>query len=57
MNVDPEGTSWWSNFWNSTFGKVFGTILVIGAIIGLSILTAGVGGFITTALGGGLFPQ
>ena len=55
MNVDPEGTSWWSNFWNSTFGKVFGTILVIGAIIGLSILTAGVGGFITTALGGGLW--
>ena len=54
MNVDPEGTSWWSNFWNSTFGKVFGTILVIGGIVAISILTVGIGTAITGALGGGL---
>ena len=54
MRVDHEGTSWWSDFWNSTAGKVVGTIFVIAAIVTVSILTAGLGTAITGALGGGL---
>ena len=33
MNVDPEGTSWWSNFWNSTFGKVSERYLLLEALL------------------------
>jgi len=55
MNVDPTGTSWWTNFWNSTAGKIVGTILVITAIIALSILTAGAGAAVTAALGSGFW--
>ena len=52
MNVDYEGTSWWSDFWNSTIGKIVGTVLVV-AVAAVSILTAGVGTAISGALGGG----
>ena len=55
MYTDRTGTSWWSDFWNSTFGKVFGTILVVVGVIALSIVTAGVGGAVTAALGGGFW--
>ena len=54
MNVDPMGTSWWTDFWNSVVGKIVGTILVAAAVVALSILTAGVGGAVTAALGGGV---
>ena len=53
MRVDHEGTSWWSDFWNSTIGKIVGTVLVVVAVAAVSILTAGVGTAISGALGGG----
>lgn len=42
----------WTDFWNSTLGKVVGTVLIVGAVIGLSILTAGIGTAVTAAIGG-----
>ena len=52
MNVDPNGTSWWTDFWNSLAGKIVGTILVVAAVV-VSIFTAGVGTAVAGALGGG----
>lgn len=55
MNVDPSGTSWWTDFWNSVAGKIVGTLLVVAAVVVLSVLTAGIGGAVTAALGGGFW--
>ena len=55
MNVDPSGTSWWTDFWNSVAGKIIGTILVVAAVAVVSVLTAGVGAAVTGVLGGGFF--
>ena len=54
MNVDENGTSWWSRFWNSLAGKILGTILVIAAVVVLSVATAGIGTAVAGALGGGV---
>ena len=54
MNVDENGNSWWSRFWNSLAGKIVATILVAVAIVTISILTAGIGTAVTGALGGGV---
>lgn len=53
MNVDPNGTSWWTDFWNSLAGKIIGTILVVATVVVVSIFTAGVGTAVAGALGGG----
>ena len=53
MRVDPNGTSWWTDFWNSLAGKIVGTILVVAAVVVVSIFTAGVGTAVAGALGGG----
>ena len=47
---DPTGHSW-ESFWDSTFGKVLGTVLTVGAVVGLTILTAGVGTAVTGLFG------
>ncbi|MCV2231764.1 RHS repeat-associated core domain-containing protein [Acholeplasma manati] len=54
MYTDSTGYApeWWNNFWNSTAGKITGTILVVAVVVGLSILTAGWGGALTIYLGG-----
>ena len=52
---DGTGTSAWTDFWNSTAGKIIGTVLVAAAVVALSMATAGVGGAVTTALGGGFW--
>lgn len=52
MYTDSTGTSWWSDFWNSTVGKVVGTILVVAGVILLTVLTAGIGTAVTAAIGG-----
>ncbi len=53
MYSDPSGNSAWSEFWNSTGGKILGTVLVVGAVVALTVATAGVGGAVAAALGGG----
>lgn len=53
MNVDPNGTSWWTDFWNSLARKIIGTILVVATVVVVSIFTAGVGTAVVGALGGG----
>ena len=52
--VDPTGHNW-ESFWNSTLGKIIGTVLIAGTIIALSIATAGVGTAVVGALGGGFW--
>ena len=56
MNVDPEGTSWWSNFWNSTFGKVLGWIgigiLSVAATVGVIVGTFVTGGLLGAVMVG-----
>lgn len=54
MYVDPTGHSW-ESFWNGVGGKIVGTVLVIGAMVALSIATAGVGTAVVGALGGGFW--
>ena len=65
MNVDPEGTSWWSNLWNgisnffSTYGAAIGmSLLAIGGlVVGIvgSVFTGGLVGAIILGAGVGLF--
>lgn len=52
MYVDTTGYSW-ESFWNGIGGKIIGTLLVVGAVVALSIATAGVGTAVVGALGGG----
>ena len=40
MNVDPEGTSWWSKFWR-TIAVVGLAALVVGAIAAITFVTGG----------------
>ena len=54
MYTDITGHSW-ESFWNSTGGKIVGTVLIIGAMVALSIATAGVGTAVVGALGGGFW--
>ena len=39
MRVDHEGTSWWSDFWNSTAGAIFKVVIGSVVIIGLGVAT------------------
>ena len=55
MNIDSFGCSAWSDFWNSTGGKVLGTILTVSGVVALTIATAGIGAAVATSLGGGLW--
>ena len=40
MRVDPNGTSWWSDFWKGV-GNIVGAILVVTAVTVLVAVTAG----------------
>lgn len=56
--IDPNGNSWWSDFWNSTVGSIVKIIAGVGVIVALgvaSVLTGGAiltGAFIGAAVGG-----
>lgn len=59
MYTDGYGTSpeWWYPFsWtNEIWEKVAITAVIVVGVIALSVLTAGIGGAVTTALGGGFW--
>ncbi len=59
MYLDSTGTSpeWWNPFsWtNEIWEKVAITAVIVVGVIALSVLTAGIGGAVTSALGGGFW--